>query len=129
MLRDWLDPLGSGNDDLRGAATLTRVDKDDEIAFFLDWDTNVPTPNTLRVTENGPDGPVLWEVENDGTGPGEAILNENNFMLDDLEIFTDGFESGDTSVWSSVTPGGSGQSKEAGRRVEQQAPVIAGPFR
>ena len=129
MLSDWLDPLGSGNDGLRGLAPLLRTGSDDEITFLFEWSINLLTPNTLRVTENGPDGSVLWEVENDGTGPGEAILNEDNFMGDDLDIFTDGFESGDTTVWSSVTPGGSGQSKEAGRRVEQQALVIAGPFR
>ena len=83
------------------------------LGFELVCNHNVPNPEVVRITKGGPDGETFWEFE-DAESPLEKILDGSNFMGSDLEIFTDGFESGDTSAWSTV--GGN-------------ATKIGGPFR
>ena len=114
MIPDWV----SGNDplfaDFRGFASLTPV-PGQEITFKFRFRTNLPPPNTVNITEGGPNGTILWSVDVDEAGTQEETLNGDNYLgTTPLPIFEDGFESGDTSAWSTV---------------EGNPTKIAGPFR
>ncbi len=74
-------------------------------------------------------GDRLWFFRVDQPGEQVKLLKQEGYVgTDPLPIFADGFESGDISAWSSVTPG-TGSLREEPNRVDQLAPVIAGPFR
>ena len=118
-IRDWasdelLEPEGWGD------ASLT-LEQGADFSFTFRFRTNLVPPYTANVLEGGPNGTVIWAVDVDDTGDQEATLDANNAVGGDPLIFADGFESGDTSAWGSVTDG-KAKGAEAG-------PIIAGPFR
>ena len=136
MIPDWVpgnDPLFA---DFRGFASLTPV-PGQEITFKFRFRTNLPPPNTVNITEGGPNGPILWSVDVHEAGTQEETLNGDNYLgTTPLVIFEDGFESGDTTAWGSGTPGGSGLRpgpgitiQDGGAHGAEASPVIAGPFR
>ena len=136
MIPDWVagnDPLFA---DLRGFASLRQAEGE-EPTFTLRFRTNLPPPYTFNITEGGPNGPILWFVDVDEAGTQEETLNGDNYLgTTPLPIFEDGFESGDTTVWGSGTPGGSGLKPEPIITIQggeahgaEASPVIAGPFR
>ena len=72
------------------------------LGFELRCNHNVQNPEVVRITEGGPNGETLWEFE-DAESPPEKVLDGTNYIgSESLEIFTDGFESGDTSAWSTT---------------------------
>ena len=86
------------------------------LGFELGCNHNVPNPTTVRIRLGDADGEVLFElVDEEAQSPIEKILDETNYMgSETLEIFADGFESGDTTAWSTV---------------EGNPTKIGGPFR
>ena len=89
----------------------------------MTWRTNVQPPYTFQLRKDGPDGEVLYEWQVEDAGRQEETADENNYQgSGPAEIFADGFESGDTTAWSSVVGGGTAKGAEA-------TPIIAGPFR
>ncbi len=93
-----------------------------EFSFRFLFRNNLTAPYTANVVDGGPNGTVIWAVDVEDTGDQEVILDANNAVGGDPLIFADGFESGDTSAWTSATPGGTAKGAQAG-------PIIAGPFR
>ena len=76
--------------------------------FELHCTHNIQNPTTFTITKDGPDGEVLWSVDLIPNSPSSGtlveILDETNYMgrSGSLEIFSDGFESGDTAAWATV---------------------------
>ena len=69
---------------------------------------NLQNPSSVTITRDGPEGEVLWDFDLDSdpsASPGTLVklLDGTNYMgSEPLEIFADGFESGDTTAWSTV---------------------------
>ena len=119
LIRNWVVDLPVG--DFRGWASMRQTESEDP-EFRVTWRTNVQPPYTFQVRQDGPDGEVLYEWEVADAGRQEETADENNYQgIAPAEIFADGFESGDTTAWSSVVGG-----KAKGAAAE---PIIAGPFR
>ncbi len=126
LIEDWVadPPVG----DFRGWASMKRTESEDP-EFEVMVRTNVDPPYTVNITLGGPLGDRLWFFRVDQPGEQVKLLKQEDYVgTDPLPIFADGFESGDISAWSSVTPG-TGSLREEPNRVDQLAPVIAGPFR
>ena len=120
LIRDWVSS-GPLDPDSWGYGSLTPVPGAD-FTFSFRFQTNLPGPNTVVITEGSVDGPVVWRLNVDESGMLEETLDENNYMLSIPPlIFEDGFESGDVTVWGSV-----GGDKAKGAAA---TPIIAGPFR
>ncbi len=79
-----------------------------DIIIGFACDHNLPNPLSVTITRDGPDGEILWVldlVSDPPASPGTLVklLDGTNYMgSEPLEIFADGFESGDTSAWSTV---------------------------
>ena len=87
--------------DASGYCEMARL-LEEGLGFELICNHNVPNPEVVRITEGGPNGETLWEFE-DPESPLKKVLDGSNYMgSEPLEIFADGFESGDTSAWSTV---------------------------
>ena len=104
--------------DASGFCELTRLLKG--FQFDLRCNFNVTNPLAVKITKDGPNGETLWFfdlVPDPPASPGTLVkvLDGTNYMGGEpLEIFADGFESGDTSAWSTV---------------EGNPTKIGGPFR
>ena len=88
--------------------------------FDLRCNFNVTNPLAVKITKDGPNGETLWFfdlISDPSALPGTLVkvLDGTNYMGGEpLEIFADGFESGDTSAWATV---------------EGNPTKIGGPFR
>ena len=100
--------------DARGFCEMARLLEG--LGFELSCNHNVQNPLAFLITENGPDGETLWKLEGEeAESPIKKVLDGANYIgSGSLEIFSDGFESGDTSAWSTV---------------EGNPTKIGGPFR
>ena len=78
------------------------------VEYELACEHNVSNPKTVTITKDGFGGEVLWNfdlVSDPSTSPGTIVkaLDGTNYMgSESLEIFSDGFESGDTSAWGTM---------------------------
>ncbi len=100
----WIDSLAFGNDPIRG----TRVDTDGDFVWsppLTDLATDATSSSRLAGTLGSSGfGIYAWS---DGATGGADILAQNlnaDGTLGTSTIFADGFESGDTSAWSSAVP-------------------------
>jgi hypothetical protein len=100
----WIDSLAFGNDPIRG----TRVDGDGNPVWsppLTDLATSSTSSSRLAGTL-GAFGFGIYAWSDGGTGSGDILAQNLNAdgSLGPNSIFTDGFESGDTSAWSAVVP-------------------------
>lgn len=100
----WIDSVAFGNDPLRG----TRVDTDGNFVWtpaLTDLATAATSSSRLASTlSSNSFGIYVWS---DGaTGTADILAQNLNLdgSLGPSSIFADGFESGDTSLWSSAVP-------------------------
>ena len=100
----WIDSVAFGNDPIRG----TRVDNDGDFVWappLTDLATDAPGSSRLAGTL-GSAGFGIYAWSDGETGAADILaqnLNPDGSLGAD-PIFADGFESGDTSAWSMVTP-------------------------
>ena len=88
--------------DARGFCEMARLLEG--LGFELSCNHNVQNPLSVTITGDGPDGETLWKLEGEeAESPIKKVLDGANYIgSGSLEIFSDGFESGDTSAWSTV---------------------------
>ncbi len=88
--------------DARGFCEMSRLLEG--LGYELSCNHNVQNPSEFLITESGPEGETLWELEGEeAESPIQKVLDGANYMgSESLEIFSDGFESGDTSAWGTM---------------------------
>ena len=88
--------------DARGYCEMARLL--DGLGYELNCNHNVQNPLAFTITEDGPEGETRWKLEGEeAESPIQKVLDETNYMgSGSLEIFADGFESGDTSAWGTM---------------------------
>jgi len=103
-LVSWIDSLTFGNDPIRG----TRVDSDGDFVWtpsLRDLATDATSSSRLDGTLSA-SGFGIYAWSDGATGSADILAQNLNLdgSLGPNSIFADGFESGDTSAWSSVVP-------------------------
>ena len=93
------------------AHAFCEMARNEEGGFELRCNHNVSNPSIVRITKDSPDGEVLWLFDLSSDPPASPdelvrILDETNYLGNvPLELFADGFESGDINSWSNMEGG------------------------